>query len=481
MELTLIVLLVIALALFFDFTNGFHDTANAMATPIATGALKPKTAVLLAAILNLVGAFLSTEVAKTISGGLINEGDGGVLITPEMIFAGLIGAIVWNLVTWLYGLPSSSSHALFGGLIGAAIVGAGFSAVNGGVFLSKILIPMVAAPLTAGIVAFVATKIAYSITRRHDGKKDGRGRFRYAQIVSSSLIALAHGTNDAQKTMGVITLTLVAWASMAQGQTLPGWAEVGEGGGPPFWVILTCALAIALGTYSGGWRIIRTLGAGLTQVKPAQGFAAETSTAATILASSHLGFALSTTQVASGSVIGSGLGRRGSSVRWRTVGRIGLGWLFTLPAAGIVGAAAAVIAHLGTVGVIIDAVLGFGFILFIFWRSRRNRVDASNAIAVPDVAESGYAVRIRRGKVRPVPTETGTVPPLTPVAQSAVRSDKAAREAEEARLAAERARQEAEEAERRAAEKAEKEARRAAKRAREDRSRKAAEKERGGS
>ena len=481
MELTLIVLLVIALALFFDFTNGFHDTANAMATPIATGALKPKTAVLLAAILNLVGAFLSTEVAKTISGGLINEGDGGVLITPEMIFAGLIGAIVWNLVTWLYGLPSSSSHALFGGLIGAAIVGAGFSAVNGGVFLSKILIPMVAAPLTAGIVAFVATKIAYSITRRHDGKKDGRGRFRYAQVVSSSLIALAHGTNDAQKTMGVITLTLVAWASMAQGQTLPGWAEVGEGGGPPFWVILTCALAIALGTYSGGWRIIRTLGAGLTQVKPAQGFAAETSTAATILASSHLGFALSTTQVASGSVIGSGLGRRGSSVRWRTVGRIGLGWLFTLPAAGIVGATAAVIAHLGTVGVVIDAVLGFGFILFIFWRSRRNRVDASNAIAVPDVAESGYAVRIRRGKVRPVPTETGTVPPLTPVAQSAVRSDKAAREAEEARIAAERARREAEEAERRAAEKAEKEARRAAKRAREDRSRNAAEKERGGS
>jgi len=480
-ELTLIVLLVIVLALFFDFTNGFHDTANAMATPIATGALKPKTAVLLAAILNLVGAFLSTEVAKTISGGLINEGDGGVLITPEMIFAGLIGAIVWNLVTWLYGLPSSSSHALFGGLIGAAIVGAGFSAINGGVFLSKILIPMIAAPLTAGIVAFVATKIAYSITRRHDGKKDGRGRFRYAQIVSSSLIALAHGTNDAQKTMGVITLTLVAWASMAQGQILPGWAEVDEGGGPPFWVILTCALAIALGTYSGGWRIIRTLGAGLTQVKPAQGFAAETSTAATILASSHLGFALSTTQVASGSVIGSGLGRRGSSVRWRTVGRIGLGWLFTLPAAGVVGAVAAVVAHLGTVGVIIDAVLGFGFILFIFWRSRRNRVDASNAIAVPDVAESGYAVRIRRGKVRPVPTETGTVPPLTPVAQSAVRSDKAAREAEEARLAAERARREAEEAERRAVEKAEKAARKAAKRAREDRARKDAGNERGGS
>lgn len=418
MEITIVVLLVIVLALFFDFTNGFHDTANAMATPIATGALKPKTAVLLAAILNLVGAFLSTEVAKTISGGLINEGSGGVLITPEMIFAGLIGAIVWNLVTWLYGLPSSSSHALFGGLIGAAIVGAGFSAINGGVFLSKIIIPALAAPLTAGLVAFTATKVAYAITRRHDGKKDGRGRFRHAQIASSSLIALAHGTNDAQKTMGVITLTLVA-ANLQDADT-----------GPHLWVVITCALAIAIGTYTGGWRIIRTLGAGLTQVKPAQGFAAETSTAATILASSHLGFALSTTQVASGSVIGSGLGRRGSSVRWRTVGRIVSGWLFTLPAAGAVGAVAALIAHLGPVGVIIDSVLGFGFILFIFWRSNRNRVDASNAIAVPDVAESGYAVRIRKAKVKPVKTKTGTLPPLTTVAQTAAREDVAAREAE---------------------------------------------------
>ena len=417
MELTIVVLLVIGLALFFDFTNGFHDTANAMATPIATGALKPKTAVLLAAILNLVGAFLSTEVAKTISGGLINEGDGGVLITPEMIFAGLIGAIVWNMVTWLYGLPSSSSHALFGGLIGAAIVGAGIASINGGVFLSKILIPAIAAPLTAGLVAFTATKVAYAITRRHDGKKDGRGRFRYAQIASSSLIALAHGTNDAQKTMGVITLTLVA-------------AELQEPGtGPHFWVIATCALAIALGTYSGGWRIIRTLGAGLTEVKPAQGFAAETSTAATILASSHLGFALSTTQVASGSVIGSGLGRRGATVRWRTVGRIASGWLFTLPSAGAIGAAAAAIAHLGMVGIIVDALLGVGVILFIFWRSRRNAVNSANAIAVPDVAESGYAVRIKRGKVRKVKTETGTVPPLTAVAQSAVRDDIAAKEA----------------------------------------------------
>lgn len=425
LEYTLIVLLVIALALFFDFTNGFHDTANAMATPIATGALKPKTAVLLAAILNLVGAFLSTEVAKTISGGIINEGADGVLITPEMIFAGLMGAIVWNLVTWLYGLPSSSSHALFGGLIGAAVVGAGFGAINGAGLLAKVFIPALAAPLTAGLVAFIATKIAYSITRRHDGKKDGRGRFRYAQVASSSLIALAHGTNDAQKTMGVITLALVA----------AGIQEPGTG--PQFWVIATCALAIALGTYSGGWRIIRTLGAGLTEIKPAQGFAAETSTAVTILASSHLGFALSTTQVASGSVMGSGLGRSGSEVRWRTAGRIGIGWLLTLPSAGIIGAVAAVIAHAGPIGLIIDTVIGLGVIGFIFWRSRRNRVTSSNAIAVPDVAESGYAVRIKRAKVRPVSTRTGTLPPLTSLAQAAWREDRAAKKAaakEKARL-----------------------------------------------
>nr|WP_243848710.1 inorganic phosphate transporter [Lysinibacter cavernae] len=408
-------MLVIVLALFFDFTNGFHDTANAMATPIATGALKPKTAVILAAVLNLVGAFLSTEVAKTISQGIIREGDGGVLISPEMIFAGLIGAIVWNMVTWLLGLPSSSSHALFGGLIGAAIVGAGLNAVDGSVLLSKVILPALAAPVTAGIIAFTATRLAYKITRRHDGKPDGRGRYRYAQIASSSLVALAHGTNDAQKTMGVITLTLVA----------AGWQTAGTG--PHLWVIISCALAIALGTYSGGWRIIRTLGAGLTDVKPAQGFAAETSTAATILASTHLGFALSTTQVASGSVIGSGLGRRGSTVRWRTVGRIGIGWLMTLPAAGLVGALAAWIAHMGPVGIIIDTVVGVFVIGLIYALSKRNRISSNNAVS--DVAESGYAVRIRKRKIRSVPTETGTIPPLTTVAQSAVMHDKAAAEA----------------------------------------------------
>jgi PiT family inorganic phosphate transporter len=385
----LIVILVIGLALFFDFTNGFHDTANAMATPIATGALKPRVAVLLAAVLNLVGAFLSTEVSKTISHGIIREDQ----ITPSeflpLIFAGLIGAITWNMLTWLLGLPSSSSHALFGGLIGATIVGVGVLAIDFGVVMSKVVLPAVIAPFTAGLIAFAATKVAYAVTRRNDGKPDGRDGFRWGQIFSSSLVALAHGTNDAQKTMGVITLALI----------MAGWQDAANAD-PQLWVIFACALTIALGTYMGGWRIIRTLGKGLTDVKPAQGYSAETSTAATILASSALGFALSTTQVASGSVIGSGLGRRGSMVRWRTVGRIVVGWLLTLPAAGLVGALAALmVAWLGGWGIFVDTVLAVVIVLGIFLRSRRDRVSASNAMS--EVADSGRAVKLTRN---PPPT-----------------------------------------------------------------------------
>jgi len=372
-DITFMVVLVIVLALFFDFTNGFHDTANAMATPIATGALRPKVAVAIAAVLNLVGAFLSTEVAQTISGGLIHEGNGGVQITPEMIFAGLIGAILWNMVTWLLGLPSSSSHALFGGLIGAAIVGAGFASIDLGVLLSKIVFPALLAPLVAGLASFLATKIAYALV-----KKKQRSGFKYGQIFTSSLVSLAHGTNDAQKTMGIVTLTLIA----ANMQT--------PGTGPELWVIVVCAFAIALGTYTGGWRIIRTLGKGLTEIEPGQGFAAEAATTAAILASSHLGFALSTTQVASGSVIGTGIGRKGASVRWRTAGRIALGWLITLPAAAIVGALASWIAISGVWGilpgawgVVFDAVVAAFVVALIFLYSRRNRVHAKSLQVEP--------------------------------------------------------------------------------------------------
>ncbi len=401
-------LLVIGLALFFDFTNGFHDTANAMATPIATGALKPRAAVLLAAVLNLVGAFLSTEVSKTISHGIIREQE----IRPDaflpLIFAGLIGAITWNMLTWLLGLPSSSSHALFGGLIGATMVGAGVMAIDFGVVLGKVVLPALIAPVTAGVIAFLATRLAYGLTRRVDNKPDGRDGFRWGQIFTSSLVALAHGTNDAQKTMGVITLALVmaGWQSSAHTE-------------PQLWVIFACAITIALGTYMGGWRIIRTLGKGLTDVKPAQGFSAETSTASTILASSALGFALSTTQVASGSVIGSGLGRRGSKVRWGTVGRITIGWVLTLPASGAVGAVAALlVVWLGPWGVLIDAVLAVAIILGLFWRSRANEVTAHNAMS--EVADSGRAVKVKRN---PPPTRRQRREARAAAAKAAAGSD----------------------------------------------------------
>ena len=381
--ITLTVVLVIALALFFDFTNGFHDTANAMATPIATGALKPKTAVALAAILNLIGALLSTEVAKTVSGGIIHEEQISADFFPFVIFAGLIGAIFWNMLTWLLGLPSSSSHALFGGLLGATIIGVGYASVNVPGVLSKIILPALLSPLTAAVVAFVATKIAYGMTRRYDRKPNGRDGFRRGQIFTSSLVALAHGTNDAQKTMGIITLLLitVGWQSAAHHE-------------PQLWVVLSCAITIALGTYMGGWRIIRTLGRGLTEVRPAQGFAAETATGATILVSSALGFALSTTQVASGSVIGSGLGRRGSVVKWSTAGKIVSGWLLTLPAAGLVGALATlVIMWVGPWGLLLDAVVAAAIVLALFMRSLASRVDHANALS--GVAESGHAVDIK--------------------------------------------------------------------------------------
>ena len=402
MTLAAVVTLVVILALFFDFTNGFHDTANAMATPIATGALKPKPAVAIAAVLNLVGAFLSTEVAQTISGGLIKGEGTHVAITPALVLAGLVGAVTWNLLTWLWGIPSSSSHALFGGLIGATIVGTwNAGAIDYSVLLGNIVVPAVLSPVVAGIAAYCSTRLAYRITDRHDGLPDGRSGFRYAQIFSSSLVALAHGTNDAQKTMGVITLLLIS--ADLQPASHPA---------PQLWVILACALAIATGTYTGGWRIIRTLGAGLTEVKPAQGFAAETSTAVTVLASSHLGFALSTTQVASGSVIGSGLGRNDGHVRWRTAGRIALGWLMTLPVAAVVGGATAMIARIGTAGLIIDLLVAVVVIVVVFRIDARRRVTAAHMTprAEAEVASATSAIQITRPDPEPAAAATSASP-----------------------------------------------------------------------
>src|SRR4051812_27588079 len=293
-----------------------------MATTIATGALKPKVAVGVAAILNFVGAFISITVAATVAKGIVDAG----AVTPTVIFAGLIGAIVWNLVTWWFGVPSSSSHALIGGMIGAAVASVGFSAVEGDGVLSKVIVPALIAPVLAGLVALGATVIVYRMIRGFAAERAERG-FRWAQVASSSMVALAHGTNDAQKTMGVISLALIANGNLSATNF-----DV------PDWVVLSCGLAIALGTYTGGWRIIKTLGTKVTEVKPPQGFSSEEVAATVILASSHFGFPLSTTHVVSGAVTGSGVGRPGAAADWAIARQIVTGWVFTLPAAGLTAA-----------------------------------------------------------------------------------------------------------------------------------------------
>ncbi|OIH96629.1 MULTISPECIES: inorganic phosphate transporter [unclassified Curtobacterium] len=378
MDVLVIVVLVVVVALVFDFTNGFHDTANAMATSVATGALKPRTAVLISAVLNVVGAFLSTEVAKTVSQGIIREGESGIAITPTMIFAGLVGAVLWNLATWYFGLPSSSTHALFGGLIGASIIGAGIDSVSWSTVVSKVVLPAVLSPVIAGVIALVATYLAYTLTRNATTHGAATG-FRHGQTISASLVSLAHGTNDAQKTMGVITLTLIA-------------ADYQDAGtGPALWVILACGLAIGLGTYTGGWRIMQTVGKKISDVQSPQGFAAETSSAATILVSSHLGFALSTTHVTSGSVVGSGLGKKLADVHWSVVGRIVVAWVVTLPAAAVVGALATAVAASSTVGLVAVVVLGLAAGL-TFWFLARRKPISHEDVTADDTADQPAAV-----------------------------------------------------------------------------------------
>jgi PiT family inorganic phosphate transporter len=367
MDVLIPVLLVIAISVFFDFTNGFHDTANAMATSVATGALRPKTAVFISAILNVVGAFLSTAVAKTVSAGILNESASTGLphISVPLIFAGLVGAVLWNLGTWYFGLPSSSTHALFGGLIGAAVIGSGLSAVSWGGVISKIILPAVLSPFITAAVALVATFLVYRITKMATVSGSAKA-FRRGQTVSASLVSLAHGTNDSQKTMGVITLTLI----------VAGYQQAGTG--PEVWVILLSGLAIGAGTYFGGWRIMQTVGKRITDVRSPQGFAAETSAAATILASSTLGFPLSTTQVTSGAVIGAGVGKRLASVHWGMVSKIVTGWIITLPAAAVVGALAAWAASVSVIGLVVVAVLAAAAALGIFFLARRKPVTAAD-------------------------------------------------------------------------------------------------------
>ncbi|MBV9196443.1 MAG: inorganic phosphate transporter [Solirubrobacterales bacterium] len=330
----LVLILVVIAAVAFDFTNGFHDTANAMATSIATGALKPKVAVSISAVLNFAGAFISISVAATIAKGIVNPtvlggGDG-----LELVLAALIGAMTWNLITWYLAIPSSSSHALIGGVIGATIVATSSSAVNWHNLVKSVVIPAAFSPLIAGAVAVIGTFVAYKLIR-YLGERDARTGYRFGQIGSASLVSLAHGTNDAQKTMGVISLALIAHGNISAAHFAV-----------PFWVKLVCASAIALGTASGGWRIINTMGNRITNVESPQGFAAESSSASVILASSYFGYPLSTTQVVSGGVMGAGLGKRLASVRWGVVGQMASAWVFTIPAAAVLGGVAWEIANL---------------------------------------------------------------------------------------------------------------------------------------
>ena len=355
--------LVVITALCFDFTNGFHDTGNAMATSIATGALGPRTAVAVSGALNFVGAFLSLAVAATIASGLVDT----KVVTLTVVAAGLAGGIIWNLVTWLFGIPSSSSHALIGGVIGSVMAASGGSAVLWHGLVSKVVLPAVFSPIIAALVAATGTWLLYRISRSMtDGaRKHG---FRIGQIGSACMVSLAHGTNDAQKTMGVITLALIANGTLAAKSNAP------------LWVIICCALAISAGTYIGGWRVIRTLGKGLVEIEAPQGMAAESASAAVILLSSSFGYSLSTTHVATGSIIGTGLGKKGAEVRWNVAGRMATAWVFTLPSAAIVGAAAEALAHGigGTLGVVVDLILLAALAGFIYYRSRATKVDHNN-------------------------------------------------------------------------------------------------------
>jgi PiT family inorganic phosphate transporter len=363
-----ILALVVLTALAFDFTNGFHDTANAMATSIATKALRPKTAVALSGILNLVGAFLSVEVALTVTNAVVKiqdktgapkaellaDGGNGLML---IILAGLVGGIIWNLLTWLFGLPSSSSHALFGGLVGATVAGLGWAGVNwngdgsklDGV-VGKVLLPAVLSPVIAALVAAIGTWVIFRITAGIAARFTDQG-FRWGQIGSASLVSLAHGTNDAQKTMGVITLALIASGHWSDLENIPLWVKVSA-----------------------------ALGKGITDINPPQGTAAQSGAAAVILASSHLGFALSTTHVATGSVIGSGLGRPGAKVRWAVAGRMVTAWMITLPAAGLIGAVTWWIGD--AVGGMAGALVVFALLVLasgaMYLRSRTGKIDHEN-------------------------------------------------------------------------------------------------------
>ncbi len=311
---------IVALAIVFDYTNGFHDTANAIATSVSTRALSPRVAVLMAAGLNLLGALVSTSVAKTVGEGLVDT----ALVSMEVVMAALVGAVVWNFATWYFGIPSSSSHALFGGLIGAMIAAAGLDGVIWSGVVTKILIPMVGSPVIGFLAAWLLmTGLIWLVRKRQQGPVNTW--FRRLQPISAGFMAFSHGANDAQKTMGIIALALFASGQIDEFMI-------------PLWVKIVCALAMAAGTYSGGWRIIHTLGSKVIKLDPIHGFAAETAAASVIQAATHFGIPVSTTHTITAAIMGVGSTQRLSAVRWGVAGNIVTAWVLTLPAAGLVGA-----------------------------------------------------------------------------------------------------------------------------------------------
>jgi PiT family inorganic phosphate transporter len=318
-----VIVLVVVTALAFAFSNGFHDTFDLISTAVSTGAAPPQAAITIAALLNFAGAFVGLAVAATIIGDVIEVG----AIDPDVVLCGLLGAIAWNLGTWRLGLPSSSSHALIGGLVGATVAAAGVDAVVGDGLLDKVLIPALLAPLAAFLAAGVAIGILYRAFGRRRPGAVTRG-FRRAQVLSGGLLALGHGANDGQKTMGVIALALIANGSLDPGAD------------PPFWAIAAAAAAIGLGTYGGGWRVMRGRGTRIIEMDAAQGFSAQGAGAATILVATFLGFPISTTHAINGGVMGAGAAKRLSAVRWGVAGNILVAWLLTLPAAAAIGALA---------------------------------------------------------------------------------------------------------------------------------------------
>ena len=317
----LVVVVVVGLA--FDFTNGFHDTANYVATWVGTRALSPRRAVAVSAAANLAGAFVTTAVAKTVGKGIIDTG----LATQKTVLAALVGAILWNLFTWWLGLPSSSTHALIGGLVGAALVQSGSKGVQWHGIVEKVVIPGAVSPAVGFAGAFLLMVIIYRVFFRAPPGVAHRG-FRYGQLVSGTWVAFTHGANDAQKTMGVITLALVANGNISA-----------DTFNVPTWVKIAAGLTIAAGTYAGGWRIIRTLGQRIYKMQPEHGFAAQLAAGTTLYMGTHFGFPISTTHVVTGSIMGAGATRHVSAVKWGIAGNILFAWLLTLPAAGLVAAA----------------------------------------------------------------------------------------------------------------------------------------------